>query len=67
MEVRGTVESNQNSGVPVWQLHTISGCSSGWSKFRDHCYKVDKVRRPWKHSLEFCEKQQVKKLKCSSV
>ena len=48
-------------------LHKISGCSSGWSKFRDHCYKYDKVRRPWKHSLEFCEKQQVKKLKCSSV
>ena len=65
------MEVRLNSG-PLWVsdlywLHTISGCSSGWSKFRDHCYKVDKVRRPWKHSLEFCEKQQVKKLKCSSV
>ena len=61
-----------NAGAPEGQwgsdfswvqwLHTISGCPARWSKFRDHCYKIDTVRRPWKEALEFCEKDQVKAL-----
>ena len=41
-------------------FYTILECSSGWSKFKDHCYKFDHKARPWKDTLEFCEKYQVK-------
>ena len=64
------VKDNSGTGAPeedwgndfswLQWLRTISGCPSGWSKFRDHCYKIDRVRRPWKDALEFCEKYQVK-------
>ena len=49
-----------STGSESFYFYTILGCSSGWSKFKDHCYKFDHKARAWKDTLGFCERYQVK-------